>query len=45
MSVFEYIIYLINVFFLVIKVIKGIVEGCQQSECVLLGGEVFVVAL
>ena len=23
-----------------IQVIKGIVEGCKQSDCVLLGGEV-----
>ena len=23
-----------------LQVIKGIVEGCKQSECVLLGGEV-----
>lgn len=27
--------------FVPIQVIKGIVDGCQQSDCVLLGGEVF----
>jgi phosphoribosylaminoimidazole (AIR) synthetase len=24
----------------VVQVVKGIVEGCKQSECILLGGEV-----
>lgn len=27
------------------QVIKGIVEGCRQSECRLLGGEVYVLQL
>lgn len=27
-------------YFVVLQVIKGIVDGCRQSNCALLGGEV-----
>ena len=40
---FEFKAGLINkeiVWFFYVQVIKGIVEGCKQSDCVLLGGEV-----
>lgn len=30
---------------LLLQVIKGIVDGCQQSDCILLGGEVLLLLL